>query len=108
MNNPSLILKVVRYLELDDIYNLSFTNKENFELLKPYGHIHSYIIKVYNGGSSYDYGFNEKIFENKVKYMIQFMNDLKYKYSIKSIGFNIKKKSKISKIKYSSWVNIAN
>ena len=40
MNNPALILKVVSYLKLDDIYNLSFTNKENFELLKDYGHIY--------------------------------------------------------------------
>ena len=40
MNNPHLILKIVGYLELDDIYNLSFTNKENNELLKYYGHIY--------------------------------------------------------------------
>ena len=83
MNNPHLILKIVKYLELDDIYNLSFTNKENYELLKDYGHIYSYIINVRSGGSSYDYGFNEKFFENKVAYMIKFMKHIGLKYYIK-------------------------
>jgi len=82
MNNPNLIFKIVKYLKLEDIYSLSITNRENFQLLKPYGHIHVYIANIENGGSDIQSGFNSDFYKNKVPYMTDFLTHLDFKFSI--------------------------